>query len=71
MSEKNRFINSIKLKNLLSFGDKNEEVELGSLNVLIGKNTCGKSNLIEAIDLLIEASEKNTAYCNNAFQRNK
>lgn len=38
------------LKNLLSFRDT--EVSLGSLNVLIGPNASGKSNLIEALALL-------------------
>ncbi len=47
-----KFINSIKLNNFLSFGDTDEALELGHLNVLIGKNSCGKSNLLEAFDLL-------------------
>ena len=47
-----RFIKSIRLRNLLSFGPDNEEFELKSLNVLIGPNASGKSNFIEAIDLL-------------------
>ena len=51
MSEKN-IISSIKLNNFLSFGDKSQPVELGNLNVLIGKNSCGKSNLIEAFAIL-------------------
>ncbi len=40
----------VKLENLLSF--RNTEVELRGLNVLIGANASGKSNLIEAIGLL-------------------
>ncbi len=40
----------ITLKNLLSF--RNAEVELRPLNILIGENTAGKSNLIEAVGLL-------------------
>ncbi|RLC17256.1 MAG: chromosome segregation protein SMC [Deltaproteobacteria bacterium] len=52
MSESNIFINEIKLANFLSFGDASEPIQLGSLNVLIGKNSCGKSNLIEAFALL-------------------
>ncbi len=40
----------ITLRNLLSF--KNQTVELRPLNILIGENTVGKSNLIEAIGLL-------------------
>ena len=42
----------IQIKNLLSFGPEPEEIELRPLNVLIGPNGCGKSNLIEAIGLL-------------------
>ncbi len=45
-------IHRIKLENLLSFGPKTPELELGPLNVLIGSNGSGKSNLIEAIGLL-------------------
>jgi predicted ATPase len=40
----------IAMRNLLSFRDA--ELELGPLNVLIGPNGCGKSNLIECIGLL-------------------
>ena len=50
--EGKRFIEKIKLTNLLSFGPEGEEVELQPLNVLIGPNGSGKSNLIEAIGLL-------------------
>ena len=47
-----RLIQSINLKNFLSFGPDAGEIELKSLNVLIGPNASGKSNLIEAIGLL-------------------
>ncbi|WP_375497880.1 AAA family ATPase [uncultured Nostoc sp.] len=47
-----RFIHSIRLKNFLSYGNEDEEIELQPLNVLIGANTSGKSNLIEAIGIL-------------------
>ena len=44
------FIKRLTLRKLLSFNDAS--VELGPLNVLIGPNAVGKSNLIEAISLL-------------------
>lgn len=47
-----RLIQSIKLQNFLSFGPDSEEIELKSLNVLIGPNASGKSNLIEAVGFL-------------------
>jgi predicted ATPase len=47
-----RFLRSIQLRNLLSFGPDTPELELKSLNVLIGTNGSGKSNLIDAISLL-------------------
>ena len=47
-----RFIQTIRLRNLLSFGPESEEIELQSLNVLIGPNASGKSNLIEALNVL-------------------
>jgi predicted ATPase len=45
-------ISRIKLKNLLSFGPNGIDLPLGPLNVLIGPNASGKSNVIEAISLL-------------------
>lgn len=50
-----RFLHSIRLKNLLSYGSQGETLELEPLNVLIGPNASGKSNLIEAISLLAAA----------------
>ena len=47
-----RFIRTLQLRNLLSFGPDTPPIELGALNVLIGPNGSGKSNFIEAIDLL-------------------
>jgi predicted ATPase len=46
------FLKKLKLQNFLSYGSVNEEIELQPLNVLIGPNFSGKSNLIEAIALL-------------------
>jgi predicted ATPase len=43
-------LRNLKLQNLFSF--RNTEVELRGLNVLIGANASGKSNLIEALGLL-------------------
>ena len=50
-----RFLRTIKLRNILSFGPDTPELELQSLSVLIGPNGAGKSNLIEAIGLLQSA----------------
>jgi predicted ATPase len=47
-----KFISRIQIQNLLSYGPEAPAIDLESLNVLIGPNACGKSNLIEAIDLL-------------------
>ncbi|NJL83728.1 MAG: AAA family ATPase [Chloroflexaceae bacterium] len=52
MEEGFRFIHSLHLKNFLSYGSEGERIELGPLNVLIGSNASGKSNLIEAVSLL-------------------
>src|SRR5271157_2876780 len=49
---KDAFVKSIKLTNFLSFGPGSKAVELTPLNVLIGPNASGKSNFIEAIELL-------------------
>jgi predicted ATPase len=42
----------IKLQNLLSFGPGSEALQLRNLNVFIGPNAAGKSNLIEALSLI-------------------
>jgi predicted ATPase len=50
--EGKRFIHSMRLQNFLSYGSEGEQIELQPLNVLIGPNASGKSNLIEALGLL-------------------
>src|SRR5438309_10752454 len=47
-----RLIRSLSLKNILSYGSTAEEIALECLNVLIGRNASGKSNLIEAVGVL-------------------
>ena len=47
-----QLIKSIFLENFLSFGPEMQTIDLGSLNLLIGPNASGKSNLIEAIALM-------------------
>src|ERR1035437_3418484 len=45
-------LKSLRIRNLLSFGDDSPAVELGNLNLLIGPNGSGKSNVMEIIGLL-------------------
>jgi predicted ATPase len=47
-----KFIETIRLENILSYGASDEPFPLEPLNVLIGSNASGKSNLIEALSLL-------------------
>jgi predicted ATPase len=47
-----KLLNSIQLKGFLSFSPKSEPIELTNLNVLIGPNGVGKTNFIEAMELL-------------------
>ena len=47
-----RFIRTIQLDNILSYGPSSQEFPLEPLNVLIGPNASGKSNVIEVISLL-------------------
>ncbi|HEX6863349.1 MAG TPA: AAA family ATPase [Thermoanaerobaculia bacterium] len=47
-----KLLHSIRIKNLLSYGEEGASLDLEPLNVLIGPNASGKSNLIEAISLL-------------------
>jgi len=55
--EGKRLIEKIKLRNILSFGDKGEEITLEPLNIIIGQNASGKSNLIDVIKLLRSLTE--------------
>lgn len=57
MMDGKRFITKLRLRNLLSFGPDAEEFKLEPLNVLIGPNASGKSNVIEAISLLQAAPD--------------
>ena len=50
-----RPLQSIRLDSILSFGPDTPELPLEPLNVLIGPNASGKSNLIEALSLLAAA----------------
>jgi predicted ATPase len=45
-------------KNFLSFGPDNAGIDLKALNLFIGPNGCGKSNLIEAISLMRSAPKE-------------
>ncbi len=49
------FIQTIRLDNILSYGRGNQPFPLEPLNVIIGPNASGKSNLIEALSLLAAA----------------
>jgi predicted ATPase len=51
MSE-HKLLNTIRLENILSYSTGMETLSFQSLNVLIGTNASGKSNLIEIISLL-------------------
>ena len=53
--EGKKFIESIRLENILSYGLNTEAFPLEPLNVLIGPNASGKSNLIEVLSLLAAA----------------
>ena len=53
--EGRKFIETIRLDNILSYGPSEKAFDLEPLNVLIGPNTSGKSNLIEALSILAAA----------------
>ena len=55
------FIKTLALKNFLSY--KSETIELQPLNILIGHNGSGKSNLIEALAVL----KATPTYLSSAF----
>jgi predicted ATPase len=51
-------IEELKLTNVLSFGPDSQPFALGPLNLIIGANGSGKSNLLEAVELLRQAPER-------------
>ncbi|MCY4128044.1 MAG: AAA family ATPase, partial [Gammaproteobacteria bacterium] len=53
--EGKRFIRTIRMENILSYNPLGDEFSLEPLNVLIGPNASGKSNLIDALSLLAAA----------------
>lgn len=57
-----RTLKTLRLDGFLSFAPGSEPIELEPLNVLIGPNGGGKSNLIEAVELL-RATPTNVAEC--------
>jgi hypothetical protein len=52
LSMSRQLLRTPKLTNFLSFGPDSQEIHLTPLNVLIGPNASGKSNFIEAVELL-------------------
>ena len=50
-----RFLRSVWLDNILSYGKARTELELLPLNLLIGANASGKSNLVSILSLLASA----------------
>lgn len=48
-------LRSIRMRNFLSYGPESEPIDLRSLNVIIGANGSGKSNLLEGIALMQSA----------------
>ena len=57
-------LRSLTMRNVLSFGES-ATVELSPLNVLIGPNGCGKSNLMDVVALLKSAA---TGYLSDEFR---
>ena len=49
-----KVIKSIRLENILSYGPDTPEFDLEPLNVIIGPNASGKSNLIEALSIVAD-----------------
>lgn len=60
--EGSRLIHQLKLQNFLSYGSDGVEIDLQPLNVLIGPNASGKSNLIEALGVLRAAPRDLAGY---------
>ena len=48
----NNFFQKIRIQNLLSFGPDSPEIELKPLNIIIGENGVGKSNLLTVFEFI-------------------
>ena len=57
------FLQNVTARNVLSFGPSGMSLDLRPLNVLIGANGSGKSNLLEVISLLQAAPRELSAPC--------
>lgn len=53
-------LKSIRVRNLRSFGAENEYIPLKKLNVLVGRNSCGKSTFLRTFPLLRQSVQANT-----------
>ena len=72
-----KVIKSIRLENILSYGPDTPEFDLEPLNVIIGPNASGKSNLIEALSIVADTPKdiqepirKGGRNCRVALERN-
>ena len=53
-------LKSIRVRNLRSFGCDNEFIPLKKLNILVGKNSCGKSTFLRTFPLLRQSVQADT-----------
>ncbi|MGE8347794.1 AAA family ATPase [Pseudomonas helleri] len=53
-------LKSLRIRNLRSFGDENDFIPLKKLNILVGKNSCGKSTFLRTFPLLRQSVQADT-----------
>lgn len=53
-------INSIRVRNLRSFGKTSKYIPIKKINVLVGRNSCGKSTLLRTFPLIRQSIEAKT-----------
>ncbi|POA44727.1 hypothetical protein C1893_25250 [Pseudomonas sp. MPR-ANC1] len=53
-------LKSVRVRNLRSFGNNNSFIPLKKLNILVGKNSCGKSTFLRAFPLLRQSVQADT-----------
>ena len=53
-------LKSIRVRNLRSFGGDNDFIPLKKLNILVGKNSCGKSTFLRTFPLLRQSVQADT-----------
>ncbi|MBL0942666.1 MAG: AAA family ATPase, partial [Alphaproteobacteria bacterium] len=60
VERKMQYLKSFGVRHLRSFGSENENIPIKPINILVGKNSCGKSTFLRTFPLLRQSVQANT-----------